>query len=157
MPTVADVDFRLRSPCLAHVHSADQDLLRLLQSLSTTFHRGSSKPEVVVRHGSLCARRVFSTDGQCLRVAQSDSTLGHTKDRSGGPLPVCCRHGGKRRDWPSRTWDRSDSSKNPVSNTWYRSKRTPLSRMRSFEWVTISQSQLPSTVDVDVELAVHCW
>jgi len=117
------------SPYLAHVHAADQDLPRLLQSLLTTFHRGGSKPKVV-RHGSPCARRVFSTDGQCLRVAQSDSTLGHTKDRSGGPLPVCYRHGGKRWDWPSRTWDRSDSSKNLVPNTWNRSKRTPLFMMR---------------------------
>jgi len=120
------------SPCLAHIHSAYQDLPRLLQSLSTTFQHGGREPEVVVRLGSPCARRVFLTDGQCLRVAQSDSTLGHTKDRSRGPLPVCCRHGEKGRDWPSQTWDRSDLSKNPVPNTWNRSKQTPLSRMRRY-------------------------
>jgi len=32
-------------------------------------------------------------------------------------LPVRCRHGGKLRNWPSRTWDRSDSSRNHVQLT----------------------------------------
>jgi len=39
--------------------------------------------------------------------ARSVPTLGHIKDRTSGPLPPRW----KRRDWPSPTWDRSDSSK----------------------------------------------
>jgi len=51
-------------------------------------------------------------------------------DTSRTALPVRCRHAGKHQDWPSPTWDRSDSLKNLVSNTWNHSERTTLSRTR---------------------------
>jgi len=53
----------------------------------SAFHRGGSKPEVVVGGGFRYARGVFSMCSDCLRSAQSVSTLGHTKDRTFGPLP----------------------------------------------------------------------
>jgi len=51
-------------------------------------------------------------------------------DTSRTALSVRCRHVGKRRDWPSPTWDRSDSSKNLVPNIWNHSK--------SLGWRTLS-------------------
>jgi len=47
----------------------------------------ANRKYIVVRRGSWCSRRVFSTCGDCLRSTQSVSTLGHTKDRTSGPLP----------------------------------------------------------------------
>jgi len=74
-----------------------------------------------------CAGGVFSTGV----TARGPPSRFPPSEPSRTALPVRCRHGGKPRDSPSQTWDRSDSSKNPVLNTWNRSKRIPLSRMRS--------------------------
>jgi len=86
----------------------------------------SDKPEVVVRRGFPCAGGVFSTGV----TARGSPSRFPPSEPARTALPVRCRHGGKRRDWPSRTWVRSDSSKNPVPNTCNRSKRTPLSMIR---------------------------
>ena len=67
---------------------------------------------VFFHDGFLCGGRVFSMDGDCLRVVQSILTVGHTWDRSGRPLPVCCHHRGKHLESLSRTSNSRNSSKN---------------------------------------------
>jgi len=61
--------------------------LKLVRTLPTVFHRGGSYPEVVVGGGSRCNGGAFSTGSDCLLSARSESTLGHIKDRTSGPLP----------------------------------------------------------------------
>jgi len=51
--------------------------------------------------------RRFSTGGDCLRP----NGRFPPSDTSRTALTVCYRHAAKRRDLPSPTWDRSDSSK----------------------------------------------
>jgi len=76
--------------CFSVCHSCFLDVWGLPKVRSVTFYRfqrSGSKPEVVVGGGSRCVRVLLSTCGACLRSDQSVSILGHTKDRTSGPLP----------------------------------------------------------------------
>jgi len=66
----------------------DIHCLKFAQCISTIFHLGGSKPEVVIGDIS-CGESMFLINCDCSGVAQSISDVGHTGDQSGSPLPVC--------------------------------------------------------------------
>ena len=123
-----DLTFASGSWCLRRVFCMDGNCTVMVQSTMTIFQRGGSKPEVVFRSGSPCFRRVLSMDSECLRVTQSVLVVAHIKDHARQPLPVRCRHGGKRLESSSHTSHSTDSSKNPFRHTWNHSRTIPHNR-----------------------------
>jgi len=60
---------------------------------------------------------------QRIATVQSNSAVGHTDDRFERPLPVCCRHCGKRLKSISRTSNSRNSLKKQVAHTGNTLKR----------------------------------
>ena len=58
-------------------------------SIPTVIQDGGRRLEVVFHDGSRCGGRDFSMNGDGRRVAQLILAVGHTRDWSGRPLPVC--------------------------------------------------------------------
>jgi len=93
----------------------------------TIFDNGGNIPEMVFQKSSWCGGCVFSMDCNCLSVAwvQLILLVGHTKDESGRPLLVCCRHRGNRLNSISHKENSRNSSKYHVQHIWNRSETVP--------------------------------
>ena len=93
-------------------------------SCSVFCQHGGHRPKVF-HDGSRCGECVFLMDCDCLWVAQLILAVEHTRDRSGRPLPVCCRHREKKLESISRTSNSRNSLHYRIPHTENHSETAP--------------------------------